>query len=677
MTGAGFHLRVLGVLALAAEVCAQPAPGDAGEDGGPVVVGTSRESWTGFELERLDAALEFRMEYQDDRLRQKGQREERTRELRLRELLNLSGEAVIGHRNLFDLTGTVQLGYEDIDTESSLDDLDGRESNFVNLYDLSGLLLGTSAAPTTIYARREQSLLDRPFAGTIDQIVMEEGINTRIQSAVAPTSLLYFHRDESLTGDFGDIDTDVSQDTFSFQNALVINDAQRLETIYTFDHISESQAGGYFDEYDRHDANVVHTLRFGEELQPHELRSSLRYYGQSGRQDRQDLRLDELLTLRHTDRLESRYNLTHDARTVRGESQSLTRGEASVKHRLFDSLTTVGRAGGQHFEAPGGATSNSEFISGQVDYTKKVPYGRLELAGGLAFDAQQNSERGSTVQVIDEPHVFIDGFPIILPRRNIVANSIVVTPEAGFPIYQEGFDYTVQVFSDHAEIRGILGGGFVNGQLLRISYDVGPEPGNDIDTFSTNISFRFSITEGWLRGLALYATYRTVDHSVQADNPDEFLLDDLKDLLLGTEYRIGGFEARAEYNDHDSEFDPYNLIRFRAAYSLRINTDSTLVVDASRELIDFRREDNEVTFDRASLRWNSRVDRSLDWNVTLQYRNEDSSRDGQTEALEQVIGLSWHKRQTSVHISFRNAFIDGPGSEQTSQYLQFELKRTF
>lgn len=668
---------MLGVLALAASARAQTAEVDPGFDGGPVVVGTPRETWKGFELQRFSAALEFRMEYQNDELKQRGQPDQSTRAHRFREFVELSGEAIVGHRNLLDITGTVQLGWEDLYTRSDFDNFDGHDSNFLNLYDLSALAFGSSVLPTTIYARREQSLLDRAFAGTIDQQIMEEGVSIRYDSPVAPTIVTYFHRDESLEGNFGNVDTDVSQDTFSLVNGLVISDSQRLESSYIFDSIDETQGGGFSDNYNRHDVNLVHTLRFGEDNYPSELRSSLRYYGQDGLQEREDFRLDELLTLHHSERLESRYSLALRNLDVQGENQRFIRGEASVKYHLFDSLTTVARAGGLHLESPGDATTDEQFITLQNDYTKQVPYGRFDASGGVGFTAQQNSDRGSTIRVVDDPRIFRDGFPITLPRRNIVASSIVITPPGGFPVYQEGVDYTVQTFTNFTQINGVLGGGFVDGQLLLISYDVGPEQGSDVNSIATNISFRYTITEGMLQGLAVYTYYRTISHSISADTPEEFIFDDLDDLLVGIEYRIGGFESRVEYNDHNSEFDPYTLVRFRVAYSRRVNAGSTIAAEFMREEIDFESDNNRVTLNRGSLRWDSRIDRSLDWNVSLQYRGEDSSENGDTQAFDQSIGIAWRKRQTSIYVSFRNSFIDGPGSEQSSQYVQFGLRRTF
>ncbi len=687
------HTLIVGLLALTARAWSQsadpipmvgppqPTPDTSGPepsaDGGPVIVGTPRESWTGFELLRIDTAVEFRYQSQRDKLRQTGQPDQKNNETRYRELFDLSGEAVIGHRNLLDLTGSIQLGREDIFSKTSPDLGNGRETDLVGLYDLNALVFGSSLLPTDIFARREQNDLNRPFAGSIKETVTEEGIGTRIQTEFAPTSIRYFHRESDLKGDFGNIDSKVLQDSLTLQSTVILTPSQRIEATYTFDRISERQAGGYSDAYDRHDANIVHTYAFSDEARPSDLRSSLRLYDQNGKQSQDRLRWDELLTLRHSDRFETRYNLTFDQLDVRGDTQQLARGEASAKYRLFDSLTSVGTLGAQRLSSPGGFTSEDLFTTGQLDYTKLVPYGRLDAAAGVGFDAQSNSERGSTTHIVGETYTFADAFPIVIARRNIVPGSIVVTPASGFPVYQEGLDYSVLVANDRAEIRGVVGGALTNGQTVKISYDLGPSPGSDVDTTSTNLSVRYTVTEGWLNGVGVYATYRTVDHSLRAKDPSLFTLDDSRDLLLGLEYRYAEIEGRYEYNDHDSNISPYTRHRFQVLYNLPLGPGSALNAEATRELIDFSRVDDRVTFDRASVRWTSRLDETFDVNAGLEYRREDSSRNGQTEGFDQTVGLSWHLRETSITTSFRNSILDGPGSRQTSQLLQFNIRRTF
>lgn len=666
---------VLGLLALAGGVSGQAV--EPGDDGGPLVVGKSRESWKGFKLERLDAALEFRYEYRNDRLSQTGQPKQTNREDRYRETLDLSGEAIIGHKNLVDITGSIELGLEDIYTKNSLDGTNEHEQDILGFYDIDALILGTSLLPTNVYARRQQSQLNRAFAGSIDETLTEAGVTTRLQSLVAPTSVGYFHREDELSGDFGRIDSRTIQDSLSLQNGLVIGPRQRLDTTVNLDRIDERQGDTFHDSYERHDVNTVHTLAFGEEGRPHDLRSSIEYYDQGGLNSQEQIRWDELLTMRHTDRLETRYSTLFQDRSVGESDQRQMRGEASIKHRLFESLVSTAGVGVQRLETTGNFTSDEYFVNGQLDYTKKVPHGRIDAALGGSYNMQQNSDRGSTVRIVDETYTYTDGFPIIIARRNIVPSSVVVTPLAGFPVYQEGLDYRLDVFPDHAEIRGIVGGAFVNGQQIRVSYDIGPEPGNDIDTRTLNFSIRYSVLDGWLKGAAIYSTYRAVRQDISAVDPSLFALDNLDDVLVGLEYRRGDFEGRYEYNLHDSTFDGYTLHRLQGFYHLTTGTHSGLNAEWTHEIIDFTDQNDSVVFDRGSLKWFTRLGRELDMNIGLEYRREDSSLNGTSEGFDQTLGFTWTRRQTSIYASFRNSFLEGPGSDQTSQFLQFGIRRTF
>jgi hypothetical protein len=647
-------------------------------DGGPVVIGGSREAWKKFDLLRLDTALEFRFESRQDTRKQTGLPDQTVKELRFRETLDVSGEAIIGHKNLLDLMGTVQIGREDITIDDSEQPESDDETNLLTLYDISGVALATSVAPIDVYARRDESQLDRAFAGSITQTVMEEGIGTRIRSDVAPTTIRYFHRQDDLKGGFGDIDSTTVQDSLNLQTALKISEVQRLELWYALDSITEDQAGGYSDAYDRHDLNLVHTYAFGgEEYKRNELRSSLHYYDQSGRQAQRDLRWDELLTLRHSERLDTRYSVTVDSREVRGDTQELSRAEASIRHRLYESLVSVGTIGAQRLSGVDGFTSDDVYVRGDLDYTKRVPLGRFDAAVGGTLNSQSNSERGSTIRVVDEAYTYIDGFPIVIARRNVVAGSIVVTPVAGFPVYQEGSDYRVAVFADRTEIRGIVGGALVNGQIVEVSYDIGPEGASEIETLSTSVSVRYTLTEGLLRGLAVYATRRDVTHDVSADQPETILLDDTQDTLLGTEYRRGELELRGEYEMRESQFDPYTVQRYQGFYTIPLSSRSRLGLELSREVIDYSEQDDQVTLDRGALHWNSRLSRTLDLTATLEYRNEESTQNGTSTGFDQNLGLSWNWRQTSIYASFRNSTLEGEDSDQTSQFFQFGFRRTF
>lgn len=645
------------------------------DDGGPLIVGVPRESWSGFKLLRWDGGLTYRYQQTDESLDVAGQPTQTDNETRHRYLLDLSGEAIIGHRNLFDLTGSMQLGLEQIETDTSTQTFTESEDNFLALFDLNALILGTSKFPIDVWARREQENLDRAFAGSIDQTVTEYGVGARWQTQAASTTFRLFQREQTLKGGFDSIDSNVTQQSFSAQSNIRLSPTSKLDASYVFDHISEDQLN-YQDEFDRHDLSLIHTQGFGGEAAPHELRSGIRLYDQNGNQEQRRLRWDELLTLRHSDTFQTRYQTLVEQFDVRDQSQLQMRGQAQAIHRLFDSLATTVSVGGQHLDVEG-FTSDELFASLQFDYTKEVPLGRFEAAVGGAFNSQTNSDRGSTVSIVNETHRIVDGFATIVARRNIIASTVRISAVGGFPTYAEGIDYSLVVFSDRMEIRSLIGGAIVSGQTVWVSYDVGPDPGNDIDTTSMNASLRYSITEGSLQGLAFYTRYNKVSQDLRSGDPSRITLQDLNDLLLGIEYERQGFTARYEYNDHDSTFDPYSLNRVQLMYVRRIGLASRIAAEVSREVIEFKLQNEEVTFDRASINTTWRVSRSTEVLAALQYRNEDSSVDGTTQGFDQKLGVSWNYGRTSVSGAFKNSFVDSERSEDSSQFIELEVTRRF
>lgn len=670
------YLVAIGTAALATAPAALAQVQVESQPDGPVVIGERKQDFKNFELESLQAAIEFYSQFRNDRQTQPGQPAIDDKETTLRETLDISGQASIGHRNLLDLSFSANLGLEDVWQDSDTFKVYGaHDTNFVNLYNISGLILGNGPVPLTVYSRREESLQAPAFTGSVDNVLTESGVIAQIQSERAPTTLQYFHRETDQNGQFGLFDFNVIEDNASIQSGIRIATNQRLDITYTFDHIQESQPD-FSDDYDTHDGNFVHTLNFGEENLD-QLRSSLRFYSQTGEADTTDARWDEFLILRHNEHLETRYNFSADDQSARGQSQRLLRGDAQIRHWLFDSLISSATVGGGTFDADN-ATTDDMFILGSLDYTKKVYMGRIDSSVSAGYNAQSNSPRGGDVNIVNESHVFNDPFPIILSRRNIVPGSIVITGATGFPTYQEGSDYTVQYFPDRAEVDVIYpGGSIINGQTLLFDYSIGPEPGSDIDTLGTSLSVRYTLTEGALQGLAFYTIYRTQDNWLDTADPSLFQLDDFTDLLYGVEYIRAGLDVKAERETRDSTTNPYDINRLQAIYLNRINRDSDLRLDLTYEQIDYPFENNTVEYLRATGQWDQRFGQELDFNLRLEYRDEQSDLQGDSTAFEQILGFRWRRRQTTVYGSFRNVFVNADVSDTTSQTVEFGIRRAF
>ncbi len=645
-------------------------------DEGPLIVGQSREAWKLFRLDHWDSSIDFLGQWRQDKRTSDTGPDVRDTEGLLRETFNLSTRSFIGHENLMDLRADVRIGLEDTFTDSGSQGVSQHDSSVLDLYDLRALILGKGPAPVTVYTRRDQTLLQQEFAGTIDSTTTEHGVTVQAFGDTLPTVFNYFHREQQQSDQLGLTDSRLRQDTFSVQSQWALTPHQRITLDYAFDDIHESQGAGVATNYQRHDATLTHNLGFGPQDRS-SLRSSARIYDQEGDFARRDLRLDELLLLRHTDRLESRYNLVLQDREVAGLEQQAIRGNASVRHKLFESLVSTASAGGSHDSIGSEFTSDQAFGDVGLQYTKKVPYGRLDASAGFAYNHTVDSEQGSDVTIADEGHTFNDPLPIVISRRDVLAGSIVVSNSAGILIYSEGLDYTVRALPDRAEIFRVVGGRIADGQTVLVDYVIGPEPGNTIDTFATTVSARYGINEGWFSGVSLYVTYQQIDRTLDTVDPSGFVLDDSRRLLYGAEYRIGEITLRGEREQRESTVSPSVTNRLQGRYDRSLGPGSFLAIVLTHEDTRYTAEDNRVELNRAEAQWRESLGRDLDLRLRLLYRDEHNEFAGDSRGLEQNLELHWRKRQTEISVSINNSLLEGEHADTLSQTFSVGLRRSF
>lgn len=647
-----------------------------GADEGPVIVGERRQGWRAFELKRFGADAEVYGRSRTDKQDIQGQPGITDREALLRETLDLNFEAYIGHQYLIDLTGTVGLRYEErwIDNESLGQGKD-REGQFDNLFDVHALTFGNSTVPTDFYARREEVQQDRAFASSLTTTTTEYGALATIQSQKAPTTLRLYTLETDQNDDFGTLSYNQTQDSFAGNSNILLAENNQLEVNYTFDRVNQSQSDGFGDDYDRNDFSLTDIQTFGGEKR-HQLRSYLRYYGQTGIADTQQLRWDEQLYLHHSERLDTQYNFSAQQQDIQGVEQWLVRGDGSVRHKLFESLVSTARLGGQTLNFDD-FSSDEWFVSGNLDYTKQVPFGLLEASAGLGYSTQDNSERGTAFDVLDEPHVYVDPFPITIGRRQIVPGSITVSAPGGFPVYAEGVDYTTQYFPDRAEIQPIVGGGISNGQAVWVDYTVGPEPSSQIDTLVTTTALRYTVQEGVLTGVSVYGHYRTRDPSVSTSDPSLFVLEELTDILYGVEYRRWGLLLRAEQQNYDSSVNPYDLTRFQVGYDQRFGRSTAVTIDYTHEDIQYEMPANTLILDRFTAYWAQRVTEELDFGVRLAYRMEQNELDGDSQGLDEALEFHWKRGRTTVFGNIRNDDLDTDTSNTSTLEAELGIRRSF
>lgn len=671
-------LAAAGILSAAgAALGAIPADDDAQPDeNGPVVVGERRGVYKAFQLKRLSGGFDYLGEYRTQKQKNSDGTTLVDRATRNRETLTLSGEAAVGHENLLDLSGDVGLGLDGTRFDS---DTVGQSTNdlaVLTLFDVRALVFGQSQLPVTAYAVRDQTVVNREFAGSIDSTTTEYGGIANLRLDTAPTTLHIYNLQQDQTDPFGSVDYHQNQSTAALDSNIKISDAQSLQIDYELDDVQETQGFSYHDSYIRNDGTFTHQVEFDPEDHDN-LYSTLRVYDQTGLVDLSVLRLDERLNLYHTDTLASWYTGTLERQTHAGSEQQLAQGSANIRHKLYQSLVSTASVGASQLKIPGDFTANDAFVSGGLDYTKKVPLGELSAAATAQYNTENNSERGSAIHVSGESHTFNDPFPINLNGRNIDPNSIRVTNVNGFPIYSPGSDYTVNILPDRAELFRVIGGQIADGQTVLVEYDLGAEPASTIDTFTYTISLRYTVEEGWLAGLSPYLTYTQTDHSLNTSDPSRIVLDDFRSLIYGVDYQIGDFMFTAEQENHDSTVQPFDAQRLEASYNRRLGLRSSLNISASYNQVEYHAENTTIEFSRFQADWTQDLSDSFDLNLELRYTNENQSPGDSVQGFEEGLQVNWHLHQTSLFVSVRNATLFGDTTDTSSQSLALGLHRAF
>lgn len=664
-------LVAVGVGAMPALATAQPVEGD------PVIVGERDERLRFFILDRFSASLDFYARYQRDSIDQPGQPKVTDTELLFRESIGISSRFFLGHPNLADITADANLGIENnfIDNET-LGLSNEHETSFYNEFNVNALILGEGPAPLTLFARRNESLLDRAFIGSVDSRTTEYGASTLLFRDVAPTTITFTHRVEELEDDLAINDDRLTQDSFAVQSLWTPNDRHRFSFDYSLDLVDESRASGFDTSYTRHDATAIHEYRFGPD-ERHNLRSNLRLFDQSGDFEQTIVRLLETLNLRHTDTLTTRYDLTVEHRDVRGQPQQLYRGEFVLRHELFDSLVTTVNAGGSRFELSDENFTSDEFHAGlDFEYTKSVPYGRFDAALGFNGAVQEDSERGQVINILDTPRIFPDALPITLSGPNILPTSVVVTNLAGTRRFVEGIDYRQNSFPDRIELRRLVGGLIAENETVLIDYALGPEAAATIDTFVVTLVGRYTVEEGRLAGLSPYAEYRDISQTISPSTPTRIPFD-VRAFRGGVDYRVGGFTFNGEYERQESSISPFNAWRGSARYDQRFGLNTFVRFDYTHETINFDDSDGTIDLDRVLAEVGYRFDFGLELRVRALYRNERDSLIGNSEGFEQSMELNWQIRQTSLFASLRNTMQESGNVSTDSQNFIFGFSRKF
>ena len=594
------------------------------------------------------------------------------------ERVRLKTEGDIYHPDLLFYNAMLGLGL----AQHSLDSDEESDNNNETLNDYNIFLqfLRGKSYPTTFYANKSDELIPRQFLGSLRTERQNRGASLSLRSRDWPMTFQYTASEITQDG-FSLLERDFfERDDERFRYSVSHNFSELSHMSIDLDRTSVSQRSvGASIETDTDRYTILHDLIFGSDEQ-HRLDSFFNYVDQSGSFNFENIQLDERLRLQHFDNFLTNYELRlTDSKRDGGRNKEI-RGQAGLRHRLYESLTTTANifASKSDFESTNGFKTDGDLEQHggtlAFSYRKKNPWGVLLSTYTVGLTKRSGSTGGI---VTNESHIVNDPLPVILNRTNIDTSSIVVTDSTGLLIYTLGDDYTIEEINGQVRLNiiipGIIPPNIVDGQEILVNYKVFIEPDRQEDTLRQN----FTIREHFNNGLSLYYAHRRqredVSSKIMEITPDEFTVN-----TVGTDYTNKGLFLQAEYSKEDSTQVPSTSKKLQGRYSWPINIDTSVSLRIMNHWLDFEEPDErDVVLLKGGAEIFSRLTNEYSISARADYRDEDDSRFGITRGFQFSSELKYNYRQLSILTGVEFNMLDRRNDEIDSSLLYFQLQRFF
>lgn len=436
-------------------------------------------------------------------------------------------------------------------------DGDTRTSNgTLQGYDAFASILAEQPLSLNVFATRSQAVTSRELAGRTEGTFENRGATLLARALYIPSTLGFRQEVVDEETRVANVVTRRSEERNIFryegQRGWVDNE---LGLVYEF--VDDTDRVFPSLSFRSHEAQANYSLDFGEELN-RRWDSRLRFFTRSGVAETTVWNADELLRVDHTERLRTDYRYLFVRTETAGGASTTHTGVASLRHRLYESLTTTATldATGQFF--PQG--EKDSYRGGLTElYTKRLPWGgRLTLGMGGSLQYEQDHFKASEASVSQETHTAGIPFALSIALDNpfVVASSIVVTktalgplpvgciPPPGPPIpLVLGTDYTLQTVGDVTQIVPIPCSGAtvgINpGDTIAVDYRFNVSPSESFTTTVWHASL--SVDYRWVR---VFYSHEQTDQNLISGQDDRFLTHQRTDAG-GAELRYDGSRLHA------------------------------------------------------------------------------------------------------------------------------------
>lgn len=227
-----------------------------------------------------------------------------------------------------------------------------------------------------------------------------------------------------------------------------------------------------------------------------------------------------------------------------------------LQHHLYKSLST--RLYNEFSSIRHAAYAENNNKTGiDLNYTKKLPFGVLNLTYGFFYYNLHYHADSSSMNVSGEEYVLSDSKIVLLKRPNVLPSSVIVRDVTGTILYQQGIDYILVPVGNFLEIRRVPSGMIPNEGTVFLDYTASQATSYSYGSKNNMVSANIGLLKG---KLDVYYRLAIQDYS-NLDNTDLVALNYFTQNVVGFRIGFDHVTGGAEYEDYKSTIIPYRMFR--------------------------------------------------------------------------------------------------------------------
>jgi len=352
-------------------------------------------------------------------------------------------------------------------------------SNFNYQYQFTGLGLDKSVTPFSITSYKASNIVNSPYAPSYTSSTTGNAVRVTIRNEFLPSKFSFTRY--TLENSGGGFDSSTTSNNFDYSAAHQYKDLSSTDLSLSLSNSSGSFSGGSLQGSQAYLVALANTLHWGE-AKKYSLSSSIQLQETKTQNvPQRNLNLGEMFQAQLGKALGMDLKYAHASSSTTdfsGEKQDtiLNEGEVTLKHRLFESVTSRLSGKASSNELLGGIEYRYS-VGGGINYRKKLPGANLlQVAVSGMHEVIDNRLGSSVLTVSNEFHPGVhqgDVITLPIPGGNLLRSVISVTSSNPIFTYSELSDYTIDFnLGQITIVRGGLIDTTGGGADIQISYTV-------------------------------------------------------------------------------------------------------------------------------------------------------------------------------------------------------------